>query len=151
MHDKYIGFGNNMAVRKSVFDNLGGFRQWLGAGSVGKSAEDAEFAQRILIAGKTILYQPDIRIYHNKWLTSAAMKYQNLSYDCGEMACYGYFWAMGRSFAAPIIWRNIRDIPNQGVFSFLYRLRGLFVGLTFAAITRLSAISNLARENIPAR
>lgn len=108
-HAKHFGFGNNMAFRKELFSNIGLFKTWLGIGSAGLSAEDAEFAQRVLFSGGTILYNPKAIVFHNKWLTPEEMETQALSYVCGEMACYGYFLFQGKSFAKTVIIDNLKD------------------------------------------
>ncbi len=108
-HDKYIGFGNNMAIRKPAFTNIGGFKTWLGPGSIGSNAEDAEMALRLLTNGHSVLYSPDMIVHHNKWLSADAMKVQNLSYILGETACYGFFYFKGHKFASPVITQNIRE------------------------------------------
>ncbi len=109
VHYKTIGFGNNMAFRSSVFTSIGMFKPWLGPGSIGKNAEDAEFALRLLLSGKQIFYTPTARVFHAKWLTAKEMRVQELAYSCGEMACYGYFYFSGHAFAIPIIRANIRS------------------------------------------
>lgn len=109
IHYKQIGFGNNMAIRKSVFHTMNTFKQWLGPGSMGSNAEDAEMALRLLIKGHKIFYNPKAVVYHNKWLTHQEMKRQSLSYSCGEMACYGYFYFQGHAFASDVVWNNVRD------------------------------------------
>lgn len=89
-HWQKVGFGNNMAWRKSFFEQFGLFKEWLGPGSIGSNAEDAEIALRALINKQTLFYNPAMVIEHNKWLTQKEMEQQELSYLCGEMACYGY-------------------------------------------------------------
>lgn len=154
-HWDHIGFGANMAFRKDVFTKIGIYKGWLGNGSIGKSAEDAEFALRCLINRYTILYDPKILVYHNKWLTYKQMSEQNLSYISGEMACYGYFHFQGYSFATPIIWENIKNSYHQlkkllkrvlslrwdaltqasateFISTLIYRIRGLFVGWLYS-------------------
>lgn len=156
-HSNNIGFGNNMAFRKEIFNKFGGFKKWLGIGSVGSSAEDAEFALRVLINKHKLLYNPNMIVYHNKWLTPKQMQKQQLSYTCGEMACYGYFAIQGHQFAKPIVWNNIKDsyykirriikkflffnwnknLITDGKSAFieiLYRVRGLMVGWFYALI-----------------
>ncbi len=157
LHWKYIGFGNNASFRQAVFSTLGGFKSWLGPESIGSNAEDAEISLRCLIKNKTLIYNPDVLIYHNKWLTNGQMKKQNLSYTCGETACYGYFYFQGYSFAKPIILANVRDnyirtrrllkkillfrwnkqLGNDVRDAFntiVYRNRGLLVGFIYSLI-----------------
>lgn len=108
-HAKHIGFGNNMAIRTSIFKKLGGFKPWLGPGSIGSNAEDAEMALRMLTYGYKILYNPDLIVYHNRWLDENELRKQQLSYTCGEVACYGYYHFQGYQFAGHVVKFNIRD------------------------------------------
>lgn len=55
--------GANMAVRREVFDRIGGFNEELGPGRSGIS-EDVEFAQRLLRSGGRIGYEPRAGVYH---------------------------------------------------------------------------------------
>lgn len=58
-----IGAGANMAFRREVFDQLGGFDERLGAGASGCS-EDSEMWYRILAAGGACQYQPSVVVSH---------------------------------------------------------------------------------------
>ena len=154
-HADHIGFGNNMAFRKEVFTQIGGFKNWLGPGSVGSNAEDAEFTLRALLKGYKLLYDPSVIVYHNKWLTGKQMKKQELSYTCGELACYGYFLFQGNQFSKPIVlnnlkysWRTVQKIvkkiiilkwnkslPSDCIYWLtknIYAARGLIVGFIYS-------------------
>ena len=72
-HWEDIGFGNNMAFKKATLEKIGLFKTWLGPGSVGSNCEDGELAQRALIRGYSIGYNPHMIVYHNKWLTPAEL------------------------------------------------------------------------------
>lgn len=109
LHWKNIGFGNNMAFRKEIFSKIGDFKEWLGPGSIGSNAEDAEFALRLLLKGYRLLYTPKIKVYHSRWLTKEEYQRQCLSYSCGEVACYGYFAFQGNGFAKKIVINNFKD------------------------------------------
>ncbi len=159
-HADHIGFGNNMAIRTSAIQSVGGFKSWLGPGSIGSNAEDAQMALMLLIKGHTIFYTPKAIVYHDKWLKAEELFGQNLSYSCGEMACYGYFLLQGHRFAGPIVRANIRDSFiktkhigkqillgrwNKELFTDMYatameiwyRSRGLFIGFIFSLIDPL--------------
>jgi GT2 family glycosyltransferase len=146
-----IGFGNNMAFRKEIFTSVGTFKNWLSVGSLGKSAEDAEFALRVLIKGYKLMYNPKMIVYHNKWLTPKQADKQNLSYICGEMACYNYFASQGYNFATTVVVDNWKDtylkikkickriltmkwnfvtfiLLIQTILQFFYRSRGFLIG-----------------------
>ncbi len=152
LHSTHIGYGNNMAIRKTVFDTLGPFKTWLGPGSIGSNAEDAEYALRILTKGGTIASTPRAIVYHNRWLSSVAMDRLELSYVCGEMACYTYYYLQGLPFAKTIIRANISDslrsigknarptIKKQALFhetgKLFMRMRGCIVGVLAATFEK---------------
>lgn len=102
-----IGYGNNMAWRRQTLLAIGSPKKWLGPGSIGANAEDAELTLRALLAGKTVLCDPKLVVYHDRWLSAAEMKFQSLSYVRGEAACYGYLTWQHHDFAKEILWRNI--------------------------------------------
>lgn len=153
LHWKFVGLGNNMAFDRRVFASVGGFKEWLGHGSIGMSADDGEFALRILTKGYKLFCTPKAKIFHNRWLDQeqAVKLYQ--AYDCGEMACYGYFFFQGYQFSKSIIHDNISDLIHEakGVIKsllsfdkmtlnkFLHflsgsyaKMRGLLVGLYYS-------------------
>jgi len=149
-----IGFGNNMAFKHSEFIKLGMFKTWLGPGSIGSNAEDAELSLRTLIKGGKIIYNPNMIVYHNKWLDQKEMIRQQLSYNCGEMACYGYFAFQEYNFAKLVVKNNLHKLKKMYLDTWMYLLifklrttlwraieaikytwfvlRGLLVGLIFS-------------------
>jgi len=108
-HVKEIGYASNMSYKKEVFEKNGGFREWLGPGTTVYAAEDAEFAMRLLLRGDRILYNPSVRVYHNRWITEEKMRKQLLFYNCGEVACYGYYAFLGKKFAGKIVKNNFKS------------------------------------------
>ena len=94
-HSVSIGYGNNMVIRSDVIKHIGGFKKWLGAGSVGESAEDAEFIIRCLLAGYTIGYNNRLLVQHNRWLGEKALSQQMSRYRCGGLAAYGFYYFQG--------------------------------------------------------
>lgn len=103
-----IGYGNNMAFRKQTLDEIGPPKFWLGPGSVGSNAEDAELTLRALLSKKIILRHPKSIVYHNRWLTTEEMNKQKLSYAQGEAASYGYLALRGTAFSRKILARGIK-------------------------------------------
>jgi len=90
-----IGFDNNVAIKKKVFQNIGGYKWWLGPGSIGVGAEDAEFILRSLIAGYKIGYNDSMIVYHNKWLDKRERIDQNRVYFSSGLAAYGFYAFQG--------------------------------------------------------
>lgn len=143
IHWKSIGLGNNMAFRKNVLIQMGGFIEWLGPGSIGINAEDAHMLLRVLITGKYILYNDKAIVYHDRWLTEKQHKLQNLEYECGEFACYGIFALYGYPFAKEIlksyrgvILSEIREITKNAIY-FRYCSIPLFFWFTANMIARM--------------
>jgi len=90
-----VGFDNNAVIKKSVFEEIGGYKWWLGPGSIGENAEDAEFILRALISKHKIAYDPSMIVFHNKWLTKKEWKHASLIYLCGGVAAYGFYSMQG--------------------------------------------------------
>jgi len=116
-HWERVGFGNNMVIKKKVFKKVGLFKKWLGPGSVGSNAEDAELINRSLINKFRIGYEPSVVIFHNKWLNEHQLRKQEWSYVCGEIACYGWFAFSGFKFAQKIV----KDSTKKTLKSLTYR------------------------------
>lgn len=145
-----IGFGNNMAYRKSIFSLVGPFGHWIGPKSIGLSADDAEMALRCLVKGYPLMHNARTIVYHNRWETPMSIKFHELYYTGGEMACYGYFAAQGYRVGKEVVARDIRmymhELKNTfvgenhsqslrvtyfTVIKFFFLLRGLIVGLWY--------------------
>lgn len=143
-HWEEIGFGNNMAWRKSFFEKFGVFKEWLGPGSIGNNAEDAEISLRALINKQTIFYNPKMLVHHDKWQTKKEHKKQELSYICGENACYGYLAFSGYKIGKEVIKENLIDslfiFRENSLIKSISKLRGLTVAFyekikTFSQVT----------------
>ena len=59
-----IGSGGNMAFRREVLLEIGGFDPLFGLGSVSRSAEEAEAIHRLLDAGHVLAWAPEAVVYH---------------------------------------------------------------------------------------
>jgi len=154
-HWECLGYGNNMTFRKSELEKVNGFRNWLGPGSVGRNADDAEIALRLLVNNNKLMYDPSVKVWHNRWLTKEELERQNFSYICGETSCYGYFAFQGYDFAMQVIKNNINDSIKElakiiksvvmlrlneqflssvsvAVKNIYYRIRGLIIAFWFS-------------------
>ena len=56
--------GCNFSVRAAALRGVGGFDEWLGAGTASGSAEDFDVFYRLLKAGRRLRYEPAVRLYH---------------------------------------------------------------------------------------
>ncbi|MEP7230436.1 MAG: glycosyltransferase [Ginsengibacter sp.] len=77
-----IGAGANMAFRKSIFNEVGYFNEFLGAGAAGCS-EDSEMWFRILTNGHKILYDPKVVTFHEHRQNMRELKKQIFNYMQG--------------------------------------------------------------------
>ena len=134
-HWEEIGFGNNMAFRRKVFEKIGGFKEWLGVGSIGYSCEDGEFALRLLLKDYKILYNPKLIVYHNRWLkkNSNEWRKQLHAYACGEIAGYGFYAFKGEKLAQEVVWEHFRG-TMRNVYS---KLRKAIKNLSLAAFREI--------------
>lgn len=142
-HATHVGFGNNMAIRKTALEKIGGFKSWLGPGSIGSAAEDAELMLRLLSNGYKILTSPKPIVYHNKWLTHKKLLSLNLSYSIGEVTCYSYFWLQGYKFSHTVVintfYEATRSILNNRSITYaaamsIALVRGILVAIWFSII-----------------
>jgi hypothetical protein len=60
----YVGTGGNMAFRREVLLDAGGFDPTFGNGSEAQSADETELVLRLLRRGSTLVWTPDMRVYH---------------------------------------------------------------------------------------
>lgn len=125
-HWTEVGFDNNAAIRKSAFEKIGGYKWWLGPGSIGKNAEDAEFILRALISKHKVAYNPSMNVYHNKWLTKPEWKRASQIYLSGGVAAYGFYGMQGvkdcQLVVKSYIFETIRNIARD-FKGFLYKPR----------------------------
>lgn len=166
-HWSRVGYGNNMIMRTSIVSSIGAFKPWLGAGSVGESAEDAEYILRCLIAGYTVAYNPKLIIQHNRWLSDKELRIQLIKYSCGGLAAYGFYYFQGvsecklyfRDHLLEIFDRIINDLrllrrdPHRvpyTIFAFAlelyFTLKGIFLAFTFARIIPIPLHEDVVRK-----
>ena len=88
---------NNMALPREAFLDMGGFDAEFSAGT----AEDRELCERWLQAGRRIVYQPELEVYHSHSLDLRAYLRQHFNYGRGARSyrriCRQRHWrALGR-------------------------------------------------------
>jgi GT2 family glycosyltransferase len=79
----FFGSGANMAFRRSPLQTLGGFDAALGAGSVALGGEDLDIYIRLLLSGRTLVYEPGAIVWHRHPETAARLPRQALHYGIG--------------------------------------------------------------------
>lgn len=83
-----FGVGANMAFRREVLVDIGGFHVALGAGTPTMSGEDTFAFTRALLAQHTVVYQPTALVFHYHRDTFADMNKQVQGYSIGATAFY---------------------------------------------------------------
>lgn len=120
-----IGGGGNMAIRRSVFDEVGYFHELLGAGAAGGS-DDSEMLFRILAQGKTVKYNPRAVAYHTHRESISELNKQ----------IFGYM----RGFTVALLWQN-RQRPDAGYMRNLLIMLVRYVAMCVKGFPRYQARS----------
>ncbi len=94
-----IGGSGNMAIRRDVFEQLGGFDERLGAGRAG-GCEELELFYRALAAGWSCQYEPRAVTHHCHRRDMTSLERQLRAYMRGHVA------------AALTQWADHRDVGN---------------------------------------
>lgn len=81
-----FGSGANIAITSDAFTRLGSFDETLGVGTESRSGEDLEFFMRLMLAGETIVYEPDALVLHDHPDTMDALKREVFGYGSGLTA-----------------------------------------------------------------
>ncbi|MBN1262741.1 MAG: glycosyltransferase family 2 protein [Candidatus Pacebacteria bacterium] len=96
VHYQELGQGNNMSFRQKVLAEVGGFKTWLGVGSVSLSGgEESEMIYRILKKGFRLAFEPGIKVFHNRWLSDRQRRLLEGRYACGLRAFQLYYLLKG--------------------------------------------------------
>jgi GT2 family glycosyltransferase len=88
------GMGACMALRRSVWAELGGFDESLGAGSFLKAGDETDFAIRALIAGWEVRTDPRLELVHLGERQLHELADLTSSYWCGTGAVFAKFLRM---------------------------------------------------------
>ena len=89
----HLGIGNNMAFRKRAMK--GGFKEWLGVGTIGRSGIETEFIYRCIKENGKIYVNPKATVFHNRWLTKKENQKKQIQYTCGFLAFCTYYVLKG--------------------------------------------------------
>jgi GT2 family glycosyltransferase len=121
-----IGAGANMALRREVLSELGGFDEALDAGTPTRSGGDHEMFGRILAAGFRIVYEPTAVSWHRHRRTWSELRDALYGYGVGVYAMWTRRLLFDREPAVlrhaigwlrygqiPGLWRALRRRPGS--------------------------------------
>ncbi len=135
-------FGCNMAFRRSVFDVVGEFDPLLGPGARLGTSEDADFLYRTLREGFTIIYSPQVLVYHNHGRTTdAEIDALMRSYHIGRGALYFKHSFRGDVMALKIAYwdlkSGIRDVMKTPMSLKLIKKEVAYLSALFVGVERM--------------
>jgi GT2 family glycosyltransferase len=147
---KDVLYLQNMAMRREVADALGDFDGDLGPGTAFPSAEDNDFAYRLLEAGYQILYAPQAVTTHRAWRTADDRLTVEWHYGLGQGAFYAKHMHWRDRY---MVRRMARDIWQYAIrFPFRLCLRprqakadALFVGGLLVGAVQWTYMKRVAR------
>jgi GT2 family glycosyltransferase len=148
LHYHTVGQGNNMSLRKSVIERVGGFKEWLGVGSIAQAGEESDLIFRILLDHHILMTNPKMIAFHDRWMTSEEENLLQTRYTCGLFAFFTYYLLSSHAhYAVQFIKARVsdrsvtmikelkgplRDIPKKLFFLFVEILgimKGTSIGL----------------------
>ena len=91
-----FGTGANMAYRKSVFEDIGGFDPALDVGTVTNGGGDLEMFFRVLKSGYTLVYEPAAIVRHRHRREYTQLRTQLMNNGIG---LYSYFVRSARAYS----------------------------------------------------
>jgi len=105
---KDVLFTGNMAMYRSVVDDIGPFDERLGAGARFPSSEDNDYGFLLLEAGYHIVYAPEAVVYHRAWRSARAIVPLQWRYGVGQGAFYAKHLGRHTRYALRRLGRDIR-------------------------------------------
>jgi GT2 family glycosyltransferase len=144
------GAGANMALRRSVLEQVGPFDEALDAGTETRSGGDHEMFGRILAAGLRIVYEPRAVSWHRHRRTWEELREAIHGYGVGVYAMWTRRLIVDRELGVlrhaarwlrlvqiPRLWRSLRRGPDSVPLDLLLaELRGCCAGPTAYAAAR---------------
>lgn len=105
-------YAGNMAMFRTAYEAVGPFDERLGAGSQFPAAEDNDYGYRLLKAGYTILYRPEVVAVHRAWRDEGSLTRLKFDYGRGQGGFYAKHIRAGDRHMA---WRLTIDVLHHGV------------------------------------
>ncbi len=99
----HVGHGGNMAFRREVLIEVGGFDPLLGVGGVLRSGEDADIVLKLFARHKVVVYAPGAVSYHKQWKDWDSQKAIQRSYGVGAGAMFAKHARLRNRFAVKFL------------------------------------------------
>jgi GT2 family glycosyltransferase len=145
-----VGAGANMALRRSVLHQVGGFDEALDAGTRTQSGGDTEMFARIFLRGYQIIYDPAALSWHRHRRTDEALRQTAYGYGIGIYAfwtslllkehfpgvltaAWWYWWHYQLPLLVKALLRRQNSLPLSLL---LAELRGCLVGIPAYLLAR---------------
>lgn len=144
-----LGPSANLAIRRRLLLDIGGFDPCLGAGARLPAAEDLDLYDRLFAAGVQGRYEPGALAWHDQWRDRRALLRLDWGYGIGSGARLAKLLRVDREratfVARTVLWRTdlgglARAIRRREEFAALttaVRIVGTIVGLVRAAPLRV--------------
>lgn len=120
---RIYGMGANYALRRSLFDRVGGFDEILGGGGPLRSSQDFDFQFRAYRAGAVVLLRPEIVVDHYGLRTPEQWPATLRAYCIGNAAFYVKHIRCGDGVAAARLGRSILQLVVRQVRHLVDRSR----------------------------
>ena len=101
----HFGTGANFAVRRDIAIELGGFREFLGAGTRTQGGEDMEMFSRVVLAGHDLVFEPGAIVWHQHRPAEEDLK----------RVLFGYGKALSAVFLTNFIKGDRREVLKQNI------------------------------------
>ncbi len=106
---KDVLWSNNMALHRSVIDDIGFFDERLGPGTAFPAAEDNDLCFRLLEAGYQIIYVPSAVVYHRDWRPKKDYINLRWKYGVGRGAYYAKYFSWHDRYTFTRMTRDVRE------------------------------------------
>ncbi|MCB0208448.1 MAG: glycosyltransferase [Anaerolineae bacterium] len=126
------GAGVNMALRRTVFELIGLFNEAFDVGTPTRGGGDTDMFIRILLAGYSIVYEPEALNWHRHRRTWKELRRQLFGYEVAGFAIWTHYLFRGNFDAARQIGEWVwREVPTLAK-SLLRRPYSTPLDITFA-------------------
>jgi GT2 family glycosyltransferase len=102
----HIGSGNNFAVKRDLYQRIGGCDERLGPGAPAQGGVDMDLFYRLVRAGARIRYEPDALVLHERQ-TPRERAMRRPMYGHGMGACFALWLRSGDLYTVPAALRWI--------------------------------------------